>query len=174
MPLSEDYKCDGQINLFEYIQEQRPVEYGDKGCRVCYWNEKDKGCHWKDKYYKSLKMGDYPNCYFEPSEYKIPRMCANCKYSNEFCYEIKEKYAESVKRHNGYTREAADDPKETPNIYCIHKEGSLNRRTEYKDREQEGFGIGHWNRQHEWDTCDRWEVHQGPYLNFKEILNDTN
>ena len=103
---------------------------------------------------------------FKPSEYIIPGMCANCRYSNQFEYETKPEYADELKKHNGYTTRAANDPVEEPNIYCDHKDGSLNRRTEYKDCEEPGFGIGHWHKQHEWDTCDRWRPDNGPYTNW--------
>lgn len=53
------------------------------------------------------------------------------------------------------------NPIEEPNIYCTHEEGSLNRRTAYKDREQKGFGCNTYDRQHEFDTCDRWELGHG-------------
>lgn len=96
-------------------------------------------------------------------------MCGNCKWANQFEYEIKPEYEDSVKKHNGYTKQSAEDPLEEPNIYCTHRDGSLNRRTAYKDIEQAGFGVGHWNRQHEWDTCDRWELDQGGYRNFDRL-----
>ena len=157
----------GQITIDGYLNEQAGVEYGDRGCKACAWRDKDKVCKWSDKYWADLHKGviwQYPDCEeFMPSESKIPGMCASCKWSNCFRYKTKEQYAEALKRHNGYTREAADDPVEEPNIYCTHPDGSLNRRTAYKADEWQGFGVGHWNRQHEWDTCDRWEEDRGPY-----------
>ena len=145
---------EGQITLDDYMRDTAPVEYGDKGCRCCWWFVNNE-CHWKS--YKHIKITTYPECErFEPSPYKVPKMCASCEYSNQFVYKIKPEYQESVSRHNGYTEQAACDPVEEPNIYCTCSEGSLNRRTEYKDFEWSGFGIGHWDRQHEWDTCDHY------------------
>lgn len=150
MAISEDYVCDGQISIFEYMGTK--PEYGDRGCKVCGWNIDGK-CKWeKSKVYGST----FPKCLFEPSSRKVPRMCANCDYSNCFKYDIKEKYKDAVKRNGGYLRDAAEDPEETPDIYCTHPEGSLNRRTAYKDigRHQ---GIGTYDGMHEFDTCDRWK-----------------
>jgi len=168
---------DGQINLFDYIQETAKIEYGHRGCRSCCWyREKEGRCQWAiSQDGRKAKRVDYqyPFCdgygSFQPSEYKVPRMCANCKWSNSFEYEIKPEYEEYDRKHNNYSRQSADDPLEEPNIYCTHRDGSLNRRTEYKDIEQEGFGVGHWHRQHEWDTCDRWELEKGDYRDFSEL-----
>ena len=169
----DDYQCDGQMTLEALAEEVKPIEYGSRGCKVCRWYNKSNGpygkkmpgCYWNDAYWVKVDgMPVYPTCgRFEPAESCVPGMCANCKWSNQFEYQDKPEYAEELKRHNGYTRRAADDPLEEPNIYCTHPEGSLNRRTAYKDREQEGFGVGHWDRQHEWDTCDRWKEDRGPY-----------
>lgn len=163
----------GQINLFDYIRDTAEITYGHRGCKSCGWYREDAGrCQWailKDR--PGIRVDyTYPSCEgfgsYLPSEYKIPRMCGNCKWANQFEYDIKPEYEESVKRNNGYTIESADDPLEEPNIYCTHRDGSLNRRTEYKDIEQAGFGVGHWHRQHEWDTCDRWELDAGGYRRF--------
>lgn len=146
--MTEDV-LEGQINIFEYLEDITPIKYGDRGCRVCQWYVDDR-CRWSGG---KLYGDKYPDCIFIPDEYTVPNMCANCEYANQFHYEVKEEYIPTLK--NGYSRKAADDPKETPDIYCTHPEGSLNRRTAYKDREESGFGVGHWNRQHEFDTCDR-------------------
>ena len=171
MEYPKDYACEGQISIFDIL----PAKYGDKNCGVCGWN-RDGRCQWaifKDKPGKPIINYSYPECggycSFMPSEYMVPRMCANCEYGNQFHYETKPEYEKSLERHNGYTLEAANDPLEEPDIYCTHKEGSLNRRTEYKECEQAGFGIGHWHRQHEWDTCDRWKLSTGPYMNYSEL-----
>ena len=160
-----------QLDIFDFLPKAMP-KYGDRGCHVCsWWNKKEDRCQWETYKFerKNNEVIKYPDCAqlhsFEPSTSIIPRMCGNCIYSNDFEYQTKEEYLEDEKKHNGYSRKAADDPVEEPNIYCTHPEGSLNRRTDYKDCEEEGFGIGHWNRQHEWDTCDRWkldkEFHKG-------------
>lgn len=169
---------DEQISINDFLREQGPIEYGERSCRACEWFRSEPGrCYWaiqRDKPNRPKNEFFYPSCddgdsHFEPSEYKVPRMCSNCKWGNQFEYETKPEYEEDLKRHNGYTKKAANDPLETPNIYCDHPEGSLNRRTEYKDREWANFGIGHWHRQHEWDTCDRWELERGDYRDFSEI-----
>jgi hypothetical protein len=162
----DDYQCDGQMTLENLAEEVKKTEYGSRGCKACFWfGKKAEGCYWNDRYFvKNFGILTYPSCErFEPDPATIPRMCRSCKWSNQFKYEKKTEYAEELKKHNGYTRTAADDPVEEPNIYCEHPDGSLNRRTEYKDCEQEGFGVGHWDRQHEWDTCDRWVEDRGPY-----------
>lgn len=123
-----------------YILENKVIEYGDRGCKVCTWNT-DKGCQWKDSL---IMKSEFPNCAFLPSEYAVPKMCANCKYGNHFVYEGD-----------------FEKPLETPNIYCDHDEGSLNRWCAYEDRKQKNFGVGTWDRQHEFDTCDRWEEYEG-------------
>lgn len=140
MMIPKDYSCDGQINLFDYLTDSKPVEYGDKGCKVCAWHS-DKGCKWQG----SQIYGDkFPDCPFMPDETKVPRMCANCDHGCQFEYD-------------------SDGNKviESQNIYCCHPDGSLNRHNEYK--QQKGYGVGSWYRQHEWDTCDRWEIYTGEY-----------
>ena len=168
----DDYTCDGQMTLEALAEEVKPLEYGARGCKVCAWHHKAKAlgkvpeCFWNDPYWKHIEKQPlvYPTCErFMPDEAKIPGMCTSCKWSNEFEYETKPEYDEELKKHNGYTRRSADDPLEEPNIYCTHPEGSLNRRTAYKDCEEPGFGVGHWHRQHQWDTCDRWEEDRSDY-----------
>ena len=155
----DDYTCDGQLTLEGLAEEVKPIEYGSRGCKVCHWHnktvgpygKKQDGCYWNEKYWTEIiGVLAYPTCgNFEPDAAKVPGMCANCKYSNQFHFTHKNEYT--------------NDPVEEPNIYCTHPDGSLNRRTAYKDREQEGFGVGHWHRQHEWDTCDRWQEERGDY-----------
>ena len=146
-----------QITMEEYYWTLQPPKYGDRGCTLCWWYDRKKQCcQWDDIEYFSKTVHTYPSCeHFEPSERCVPGMCASCKYSNRFKYEIKEEYIPRLK--NGYSRESADDPLEEPNIYCTHPDGSLNRHTAYKDLEWPGFGVGHWDRQHEWDTCERYK-----------------
>ena len=156
----DNYECDGQVTLNEYLSEQKPpepIKYGDRGCRVCVWYNHDKnvpGCCWNDEYW--LKGGFerqiYPDCKFMPDSCKGIPCCDNCEHSNCFIYEEK-----PGMKH----KDAMYDPVEEPNIYCDHRDGSLNRHTAYKDLEQANFGVGHWHRQHEWDICDRWE-HEKP------------
>lgn len=177
----DDYSCTGQMTLDNLAEEVKPLEYGSRGCKACAWwnrrkpiysllkkdgDENERDCNWNDPYWKNLYKQPlvYPTCEsFMPNDSKIPGMCQSCKWSNQFEYETKPEYDEELKKHNGYTRRSADDPLEEPNIYCTHPEGSLNRRTAYKDCEQEGFGVGHWDRQHQWDTCDRWKEDRGKY-----------
>lgn len=151
--------------------ETEKLEYGYRGCEGCSWYNKldavtrkpDNRCYWARSNDRPNKRVDYtyPECdgdgHFEPSDRKIPRMCGNCRWANLFHFKSKEKY-EQLKRYPGdYVKGNAEDPVEDENIYCTHRLGSLNRRTAYKDLEWPGFGVGHWHRQHEWDTCDRWE-----------------
>lgn len=171
-------EIEGQMSIDDLLREQQKPEYGSRGCNACWWFRENVGrCQWAiDRDYtragKAKIDYKYPVCgadfagTFEPSPYRVPKMCGNCKWANEFCYKNKPEYAAELAKNNGYTRRAADDPLEEPNIYCTHPQGSLNRRTEYKDLEWAGFGVGHWNRQHEWDTCDRWEMERGGYRKF--------
>lgn len=146
-----------QITIDMYMASKRAPEYGERGCQACEWwdNRSDiKGCYWNDEYWqKNSFMGrqEYPNCKFMPDSYKVLRMCGNCEYCNTF------EYQEKPEHKNDHLK-AMYDPLEEPNIYCTHPEGSLNRHTAYKDLEQANFGVGHYHRQHEWDTCDRWEA----------------
>lgn len=146
---------DEQITIEMYMATQRPPEYGERGCQVCaWWDHFDiKGCFWNEDYWikSGHKKQEYPECKFMPSSNKIQKMCDNCKYCNCFVYEEKPE-------HKGkHDSKAINDPVDEPNIYCDHPEGSLNRHTAYKDLEQHKFGVGLYHRQHEWDTCDRWE-----------------
>lgn len=151
---------DEQITLEEWMASKKPPEYGDRGCRVCYWynNRKDiKGCYWNDPYWYRdgfMTKQIYPNCKFMPDSSKGLHMCSNCEHSNQFEYQEKPEY-------KGNHTKAMYDPVEEPNIYCDHCDGSLNRYTAYKDLEEHNFGVGRWHRQHEWDTCDRWEEENG-------------
>ena len=154
MSVFDHYECDGQMDISDFL----PAEYGTISCKVCHWfRYGGNQCYWLNKnYHASVKPEAPDKCdRFRPSEYAIPGMCASCKYSNSFVYEVKDKYLKTLK--NGYSRESADDPVEDENIYCEHPEGSLNRRCAYKKYQWAGFGVGHWNRQHEYDTCDRYE-----------------
>lgn len=149
---------DKQITIDEWMASQKKEpEYGDRGCQVCLWynNRKDiPGCYWNDQYWIKdgfMTMQSYPDCRFMPDDSKGLHMCANCEHANCFIYQVKPEYKDNHRR-------AMYDPVEEPNIYCDHYEGSLNRHTAYKDLEETNFGVGHWHRQHEWDTCDRWEA----------------
>lgn len=154
-----------------------PIEYGTRSCEVCAWRTKENKCHWAHYERRGNKpepVYRYPECdgygSFMPSHYMVPGMCASCKWSNSFHYETKPEYEEYQNRTGKRHREAFHDPVEEPNIYCTHPEGSLNRRTAYKDIEWEGFGACHWDRQHEWDTCDRWEPERGPYIDYTKYF----
>jgi hypothetical protein len=152
----KNYECEGQMNLYEWLNDSKYTpEYGERGCHVCTWYDHTnvKGCFWNEEYWqKGLDIGkmEYPNCRFLPDSCKIHGTCETCKYCNQFDYEIKPEYEKNL-------RKAIYDPVDEPNIYCTHKDGSLNRHTAYKDCEQYKFGVGLYHRQHEWDTCDRWE-----------------
>lgn len=156
-----------QITLDMYKMSLQEPEYGERGCHVCFWHnydKRDEGCHWMSKLWRSPDnpMEKFPNCRFMPRP-KFFHMCANCEYGNPFVHKHKPEYEERIKQSwCNYCPESNKDPLEEPNIYCTHPEGSLNRRTAYKDREYP-TGIGHWDCQHEWDTCDRWEPRRRRY-----------
>lgn len=154
-----------QITLEDYIKSipasEKPIEYGVRGCKVCVWynNRKDMpGCYWNDEYWGRngfMPKQIYPDCKFMPnSNIAELHMCGSCEHCNQFIFEDKPEYLPSSPKNH---HKSMYDPLEEPNIYCDHRDGSLNRRTAYKDLEQANFGVGHYHRQHEWDTCDRWE-----------------
>ena len=158
---------DEQLDIFEYMKTTDPFKRFRGNCHCCYWGSSEDTCQWR----KSKFMGCENKSKWAPSPTNIPRLCGNCKYSNQFEYQLKPEYEEDARRHNGYSRKGADDPLEEPNIYCDRDDGSVNRRSPYRDLWQEGFGIGHWDRQHEWDTCDAWELDKdffGRYSDLKE------
>lgn len=142
-----------QITLDMYMASKRSPEYGERGCHVCEWwnhDSRTKGCFWSDPYW-GYGVQEYPGCgHFMPDSFKILKMCDNCEHCN--CFVFKDK-----PEHIGNHEKSMNDPEDEPNIYCTHPDGSLNRHTAYKDLEQHKFGVGLYNRQHEWDTCDRWE-----------------
>lgn len=125
-------------------------------CDFCYWqrNNCDKfTCDWS---YQNNDKYSYKQCYdgsfWLPEALSIPKLCGSCKFANMFC-------------HGG---EDINHPVEEPNIYCTRDEGSLNRQKPYDFYCQQGFGVGTWHRQHEWDSCDAWEL--DPYWG-KQIEN---
>lgn len=161
----------------EPAEESEEIVYGTRSCAACIWRTKDKTCKWAEherRPGKPAPVYTYPSCEgygsFEPCMYKVPQMCANCKWSSCFHYETKPEYIDYKKLTGKVHRDAFRDPVEEPNIYCEHPEGSLNRRTAYKDVEWPGFGACHWDRQHEWDTCDRWEIERGTYIDFTDYF----
>ena len=129
-------------------------------CEYCMWygyglyepigHKRRKGteglnCQWEKGKFLSCKNKDF----WKPGEYVIPKLCANCHWSNCFHYQKKPEYKE-------HSREAFRDPVEEPSIYCTHEGGSVNRREVFRDFWEHGFGPCRWDRQHEWDTCDAW------------------
>lgn len=161
------------ITVAETVEPQKheKVEYGYRGCAGCEWFAVKEGkCKWAvdDSRYKHTEINySYPKCGghtgFMPDIWHIPHMCGNCKWSNMFAYRSTNEYVkDGVLHRDGYK------PIEEPNIYCLCHKGCKNRRTEYKDLEWEDFGVGHWHRQHEWDTCDNWELDPC----FKKYLTD--
>ena len=102
-------------------------------------------------------------------------MCGNCKYSNHFHYNSKEKY-EKQKRYQGqYVKGEFDDPEIDNELYCTRGEGkenpgAVNRTHPYKQYECEGFGVGLWDRQYEWATCDKWELGTD-YAGYPKVRN---
>ena len=149
------------------------IEYGTRSCEACAWRSIEYGCKWAEYHRhpgREAPVFKYPNCdgygHFMPCQYKVPAMCASCRWGNCFHYETKPEYMEYQRQTGRPHKQSFRDPVEEPNIYCTHPEGSLNRRTAYKDIEWEGFGATKWDRQHEWDTCDRWEPDPGDYIDY--------
>lgn len=130
----------------EKVREPKCFEDYVGKCDFCHWqkNECNKfNCQWsslnQDKHsYKHCDNGSF----WLPNAQSIPKLCGACKYSNSFVYD----------------GEDINHPVEEPNIYCTRDEGSLNRHKPYENKYQWGFGIGTWHRQHEWDSCDAWEL----------------
>lgn len=154
-----------QINLFDYIQTIDPFKCFRGDCHYCYWGSNEETCQWT----KSKYLGCVNKDKWAPSPTNIPKLCGNCAYSNQFEYMLKPEYEEDARKHNGYSRRGADDPVEEPNIYCDRTDGSINRKSPYRDLWEEGFGIGHWHRQHEWDTCDGWKLDKEFFGNYPDL-----
>ena len=165
---------DDQMTIFDYCKQMRTPEYYEHKCEFCYWGSDESTCQW------STLSGRQHISYFacvdhskwQPSISDIPRLCGNCKHCNQFEYQTKPEYEEEERRHNGYSRRAADDPLEEPNIYCTRPGGSVNRTRPYLKYCEHGFGVGHWHRQHEWDTCDGWELDREWYGKMYEKLKE--
>lgn len=151
---------DEQMTIFDFCQTVRRFEDYVGDCKYCgRYREEPRsgqpGCAWA---HEKAYLACHNKSQWQPNERAIPQLCGNCKYGNQFEYQTKPEYLEEEKRHNGYLRRAADDPVEEPNIYCTRTGGSVNRRAPFEKSTEPGFGIGHWDRQHEWDTCDAWEL----------------
>ena len=129
-------------------------------CKYCMWygygmydpishkrrlGTEGRACQWEGYGF----MGCKDRSKWKPGEYAIPRLCSNCTWANQFCYQSKPEYKED-------SLKAFHDPVEEPNIYCTHEDGSVNRQSPYKSFWTKGFGCNTWDRQHEWDTCDAW------------------
>lgn len=132
-------------------------------CEYCDWGKDESTCHWFVGNKGSYKSCDEKHSKWKPSSFKIPRLCGNCKYSNNFHYELKPEYWEDAKKNNGYSQKGADDPVEDNATYCTRREdhddaGGVNRKSPYAEFTERGFGVGYWHRQKEWDTCDAWEL----------------
>lgn len=141
-------------------QEQKPPEeFKDYigRCEYCCWGEDESSCDYSEKNPKAYYKGELAcknKGHWRPNTWKIPKLCANCKHSNQFVYVIKPEYAPV----NGkYNKKAIEDPVEEPNIYCTKWKGSVNRKKAFPQYETPGFGVGRYHRQHEYDTCDAWE-----------------
>lgn len=153
---SKDYECSGQISLNDFLEptEQAELAGSLKDCEACAFykpfNEHGtltggKEVHWRCLFDNRLRHErtepwDCKGKDWLPGRKALKGCCAACEYSNCFEYQGKQ-----------------DDPEEEPNIYCTHIDGSLNRRCVYPEHIQKGFGVGRWSRQHEYDTCDRYE-----------------
>lgn len=132
-------------------------------CEYCMWHgyglystftgERKKSTEQYNCQWEMARYGLEPWCidksYWKPSCKTIPRLCGNCEYANEFCYQCKPQYKE-------HSRAAIQDPVEEPNIYCTREGGSVNRRQVFREFWSTSFGERKWCRQHEWDTCDGW------------------
>lgn len=188
---NEDEQIEGQMSIFDF-QECIPQEETTKQCECnipqtfseyvgrceyCYWGKDEETCHWsinyKDKCGKAnLYECDEKHSFWKPNAWKIPRLCGNCRYSNCFHYEVEEPY-KALFIEKGYTKEGADHPVEDSKIYCTRREdhedsGGVNRSRPYESFCNNGFGVGHWHRQREWDTCDAWELDTEWHKELKE------
>ena len=120
----------------EKVQEPKCFEDYIGRCEYCEFENLKFGCVFRDSKYNPCENGSH----WKPNGCKIPGLCGNCKYGNLFEYDGE-----------------ANHPIEEPNIYCEHEDGSLNRYSPYERFKTERFGLGTWHRQHEYDTCERWE-----------------
>lgn len=128
-------------------------------CEYCMWGKDEASCHWSvnctDKHHKSIiQECDENHSFWKPDSWKIPKLCGNCRHSNNFVCKCEK---EEVDQY-GVVRRDLDKPIEEPNIYCTRHDGSINRSRPYEVYCTPGFGVGHWHRQREWDTCDGWEL----------------
>ena len=162
--IRDDEQIEGQLSLFDMAPELEPQPQTFEEyigiCKFCMWygyglyepyghkrrpGTEGQMCQWTE--------GKNPYCvnksFWKPGEYAIPRLCSNCTWANQSCYQSKPEYKED-------SLKAFHDPVEEPNIYCTHEDGSVNRRSPYKDFWENHFGCNTWDRQHEWDTCDAW------------------
>lgn len=182
------YECEGQTDIFDFLnpdpvamdpdpaagQTDPPQCFADYigRCEYCYWGNDPESCTWSDRYQGRLRNKAFQcinRSNWMPCIYKIPKLCGNCEHSNPFRYQVKDKYKPMLK--NGYYHDAACDPVEEPNIYCTYEDGSLNRSQPFAKFCHDGFGIGSWDRQHEFDTCDNWELDRHAY-NYRFNAND--
>lgn len=151
-------------------QKETPKEFSDYigWCEYCYWGTDEETCHWsvncKDKHHKAVLCEcDANHSFWKPNCWKIPHLCGNCKHSNMFAYRSTNEYVkDGVLHKDGYF------PIEEPNIYCLRNGGSVNRTRPYEEFCTENFGVGHWHRQREWDTCDAWELDSCYHKYLKE------
>lgn len=154
-----------QMTLNDLIQEEpeQPKEQKDFSnikefagyvgkCEFCDWGTDERTCQWS---VKNESRYSYKHCengsFWKPDALSIPKLCGSCKYANSFVYEGEDIY----------------HPIEEPNIYCTREDGSVNRQRPFINFCQEGFGVGYWHRQHEWDTCDAWELN--PFWGHKLV-----
>ena len=134
-----------QLSIFDIVKE-KPQCFEDYigRCDFCHWGDDKYTCQWSEENPSRNKYGGCRNgSRWMPGELKIPKLCGNCKCANDFHYQGDDIY----------------HPIEEPDIYCTRKEGSINRQQPFKRFYSDGFGVGTWHRQHEWDTCEGWELY---------------
>jgi hypothetical protein len=168
--MNGDEYINGQLSIFDLAPELEPkpqtfAEYVGQ-CKYCMWygyglydpygHKRKPGTEGQMCQWEVSRRGIPPQChnrdFWKPSIYAIPKLCGNCRHSNCFYYQSKPEY----KGKEGSAKAFAD-PIEEPNIYCTAPDGSVNRSQPFKEFYAHGFGACHWDRQHEWDSCDAWQ-----------------
>ena len=180
---NEVWDIEGQLDVFDILAEAEAPKEEPQGepqtfedyigrCEYCMWygyglydwrGNRRKGteglnCQWETKGKGFACLGKSK---WKPSTYTIPHLCGNCRHSNCFHYQKKPEYKDNDPR-------AFSDPVEEPNIYCTRDEGSVNRQQPFKDCYEKNFGACRWDRNHEWDTCEAWELDYTYHADLKE------
>lgn len=149
-------RCNGADSMQEAEQEEIKVASDEEKaaiCQFCAWWDRHysidrmiKGCFWEgyspdhlDEEEKAIHSCWMPNT----SGMKV---CATCEHSNCFIF----------------TGDDPHNPVIDNDLYCnlskFHNKHPENRRELFKEyRVKKEFGVGVYNRNHEYDTCDCWK-----------------